>query len=150
MAPLQYAVVIIKTFTQYSVWSYHWKADSYPKQFLFSSRNTHRGLTCASRTMAERSGQSPSVRLEGRWKEVLQTHALNNPINILGTWDLNAHVRQAVGWLEVGNPAQIKQWQPHTVFLKVCSEQHWQYNGPRGPWSLKCSEAPRGFSCPLP
>lgn len=53
--------------------------------------------------------KTQSVRLEGRWKEVLQTHALYNPINILGTWELNAHVRQAVGWLEVGKPAQIKQ-----------------------------------------
>lgn len=60
--PFQYATVVIKTFTQQSIWSHPWKSDSYPEQFLFLFRNTGRGHTRALPSRAERSGQGPSCQ----------------------------------------------------------------------------------------
>lgn len=67
---------------------------------------------------AERSGQS-LICQAGGLVEVLQIHALNNAVNIQGTWEFNTHVRQAVGSLGEGKIVQIKQLHPHTAFLKV-------------------------------
>ena len=79
---------------------------------------------CTAR-QRERSAQSPICQA-GRPVQVLKTHALKNPIDIVAHGELNAQVRQALSLLGEGKPAQIKQLHLHTAFPKVCPLQHSQ------------------------
>lgn len=56
-----------------------------------------RTLVCPA-LPAERSRQS-LICQAGGLVEVLQIHALNNAVNIQGTWEFNTHVRQAGGFI---------------------------------------------------
>lgn len=105
MEPFQYAMAIIKTLTQNSIGSHHWKADFYPEQLLFLCRNTRHGHTCHCK--AERSAQSPTrqarIGVDGP-----PICALNYPVKALSKWELNTELMQAVGLPGEGIPAQIK------------------------------------------
>lgn len=148
MELFQYAMAIIKTFTQYSIWLHHWKVDSYPEQFLFLSRNTRHGHVCTAlpgREVSARPAQGPTAgrKSGGRAANLRSTQ----PASVLG-----ALVTHAPGLFREGKPAQIQP--PHTSHVLT---QHFSKpthcstcrTTARGSQSPQCSEAPSSFSCPL-
>lgn len=146
MELFQYAMAIIKTFTQYSIWLHHWKVDSYPEQFLFLSYpGTLVMDTCAQLCQAEKSAQGPTAgrKSGGRAANLRSTQ----PASVLG-----ALVTHAPGLFREGKPAQIQP--PHTSHVLT---QHFSKpthcstcrTTARGSQSPQCSEAPSSFSCPL-
>lgn len=81
----------IKTFTQDSVWTNHWKADSYPEQFLFSIQE-HLSWLYGYSALQGREVRTSPICQAGRVVEGLQTRASNNPINTLGQQELSTQV----------------------------------------------------------
>lgn len=131
MELFQYAMAIIKTFTQYSIWLHHWKVDSYPEQFLFLSRNTRHGHMCTAlpgREVRARPNRRPQEWGKG-CKPALYTASQ--------CARCSGHARP--GFVSrrktCSNTTTTYITRPNTAFLQAHSLQHMQDNGPRVPES---------------